>query len=395
MKARVFRIASYINEFALCGILFFIPISKAILESLLGAAFLGFLVKKVIRPDFSFLKNKTNLFLVLFMLFSALSLINSGKYLEKSLLALFFKWGNYVLLYFMFLDVFKEKDKAKKAFFIFLISAGLVSLNGVFQFIFGFDFFRGKGMIDMQNGVHALCISFNNYNCFSTYLIILLSLFVSLVYKTRSYFRLVSTWFFIILSVFSLIFNFSRGGWLGFLVSFIIFMIFSGKARIFSSVFLLLCFLVLVIPQARQRFMLFFGPGGDTNRFETWAAAFDMIKRAPFLGMGLGTFMDYFPKEKTWLIVGYAHNCFLQIWAETGIFSLVSFCSFLFLFFKDAIKTYLRNRDFLILGLTSGLAGFVVHSFFDTHFYSLQLSYLFWGLAGLLAAVAAQNKESL
>ena len=75
MKDRFFSIASNINEFALCGVLFFIPISKAILESLLGAAFLGFLVKKILRPNFSFLKNKLNIFLVLFMLFSALSLI--------------------------------------------------------------------------------------------------------------------------------------------------------------------------------------------------------------------------------------------------------------------------------------------------------------------------------
>ncbi len=172
-------------------------------------------------------------------------------------------------------------------------------------------------------------------------------------------------------------------------------LILSGQGK---KTFLLLGFailLFLIIPPARERLFFIFSRGGDANRFETWVAAFDMIKRAPFLGVGLGTFVDYFPKEKTWLIVGYAHNCFLQIWAETGIFSLASFCLFLFLLFKNAVDSYLRNKDCLVLGLAAGLAGFVLHSFFDTHFYSLQLSYLFWGLAGLLVSIAAQNKESL
>ena len=36
---------------------------------------------------------------------------------------------------------------------------------------------------------------------------------------------------------------------------------------------------------------------------------------------------------------------------------------------------------------TRGALAFLVHSFFDTHFYSLQLSALFWFMVGVLVAM--------
>jgi O-antigen ligase len=81
----------------------------------------------------------------------------------------------------------------------------------------------------------------------------------------------------------------------------------------------------------------------------------------------------------------------LQIWAETGIFSLLSFLIFLTLLLGRGIKAFMINQNSLVLGLLCGISGFLVHSFFDTHLYSLQLAFLFWSMAGLL--VAAANLE--
>ena len=151
----------------------------------------------------------------------------------------------------MFLDVFKERDKARRAFFVFIISAVLVSLNCIFQLIFGFDFFRGKEMIDMGNGVFALGISFNNYNDLAAYLIISISIFVSLVLRKDNKVKIYLLWLIILFSVFSLIFTFSRGGWVGFLAAIIFMLILSGQGK---KTFLLLGFailLILIIPPAR------------------------------------------------------------------------------------------------------------------------------------------------
>ncbi len=135
-----------------------------------------------------------------------------------------------------------------------------------------------------------------------------------------------------------------------------------------------------------------FGPSGDMDRFKVWQAAFAMIKDHPILGQGIGTFMDNFRKYMPNLIIQYAHNCFLQIWAETGIFSLLSFLGFLVLLFSEWIKAFNKNHNFLILGLLCGIFGFLVHSFFDTDLYSLQLSMLFWFTVGFTTAAAKLEK---
>jgi O-antigen ligase len=84
----------------------------------------------------------------------------------------------------------------------------------------------------------------------------------------------------------------------------------------------------------------------------------------------------------------YAHNCYLQIWAETGIFSLLSFLGFLWLLLRQGIRAFKKTQNYIVLGLTCGLFGYLVHASLDVHFYSLQLAVLFWMWAGILSAAS-------
>jgi O-antigen ligase len=386
-QARLFRFFSILNEYSLYGIIFFLPISKAIIEVLFIFALAGFLGKKIIKPDFEFLKSKFNLFLLLFILFGAFSLFNSGLLFKKSLIALFFKWGKYILLFITFQGSITTKDKIKNVTIIFLVSAALVGLDGIFQRFTGFDFFRHKEAVDMGNGVYALRAAFNNYNSLAAYLVVVLSLVVALIIGAKDRIKRIVLWFLLTILGVSFLFTFSRGGWVGFAFGLLLIAVLSRRSKrvvLFMAVFLAVIF---IIPAIKERFMFIFKPGGDANRYINWQIAWNMIKEHPLLGKGIGTFMDYFPHDKTWVIVGYAHNCFLQIWAETGIFSLASFVLFLSALFIEAGKAFIKTKDLLLLGLLAGLFGFSVHSFFDTHFYSLQLAYLFWSMAGILASL--------
>ena len=117
-----------------------------------------------------------------------------------------------------------------------------------------------------------------------------------------------------------------------------------------------------------------------------------MINKHPFFGMGVGTFMANFSKFLPNAYISYAHNCYLQIWAETGIFALFSFGGFVVSFVYLSIKRFIVCKDFLLLGLLSGVVGFLVHSFFDTNLYSLRLAILFWVWVGLiLASIKCNN----
>jgi len=135
-----------------------------------------------------------------------------------------------------------------------------------------------------------------------------------------------------------------------------------------------------------------FQTGGDSERFIIWRESLNMIKGDPFLGKGLGTYMDYSKKD----IINdsgshYAHNCYLQIWAESGIAALIAFLALVgFVFCRGACVAFKNRFDdwgILLGGLTGGLFGFLVASFFDNGLYSLQLSVLFWVMLGVTVAL--------
>jgi O-antigen ligase len=104
--------------------------------------------------------------------------------------------------------------------------------------------------------------------------------------------------------------------------------------------------------------------------------------------------MSYFAKYIPNLGVMYAHNCYLQIWAEAGIFTLLSFLAFLVILLIKGIRAFRKNKSFILLGLICGILGFAVHSFFDTHLYSLQLSALFWLMSGFSQGLIDKAKQT-
>lgn len=384
MRERWIKIFDYITEYSLYGLIFFLPISKAAIEILFGFALLGFLIKKIMNPDFKFIKSWQHLFLLLFLIFSTLSIFNSGPYFAKSLKALFFKWLEYIFIFLIAQDTLSSPLRVRRALTILLIMAGIVGIDGLSQRFLGMEFLRHKAMIEIKEGTYAISGPFCHYNDFGAYLVVVLSLSVGifLLGELKGKARLFLTAAGILL-VACLLLTLSRGAWLGFFGSLILMLVLSRKYKVLSTILCAFA-MVLLLPGIKERAVLTFQRGGDMGRIFIWQGAWAMIKERPFLGKGLGTFMDYLPHYAAGLGVQYAHNCFLQIWAESGIFSLLSFLLFAGSILYKGIKAFKKNPDPFLLGLLSGIFGFLIHSFFDTQFYSLQLSALFWLASGLL-----------
>ena len=388
MKEKIAKIADIITEYSIYGIIFFIPIAPAALEIFFGFGFLAFIIKKSLKPDFKFFKNTTNTFILFFLIFCAFSLLNSGIYMEKSLKALFFKWTQKVILFFMIVDTFNERRRVINGLVIFLSIAFFAGIDAITQRFLGIEFFRGKLVVELANGMRAARAAFSHYNDFGAYLIFPLTL--SLAILTSKEAKNIYKFITLILTIFltsALFLTLSRGTWLGFLLALILMLILKGRFKALSIAILLLVAVVALFPDIRDRVLLTFQKGGDAGRFTIWKAALQMIKDNPFFGKGIGTFMDYSTKYITTSSPVYAHNCYLQIWAETGIFSLVSFLLFACSLLISGAKAFISRKDFWLLGLLCGTFGFFAHSFFDTQFYSLQLSFLFWTMAGLLSAL--------
>jgi putative inorganic carbon (HCO3(-)) transporter len=379
-------------EYLLYVMLAFIPVSIAAIEITFTLAIFAFLFKKALKPDFRFAKNLTHLFLLLFWGFCAVSLFNSGIYFTKSLWALFFKWGEYIFIFLIVEDTLNNPRRLRNAVFILLTVSALIGLDGLIQQFRGIDFFWQRVLVGGR-----ITATFKNQNNFAAYLVPVLLMVTSLVFspQLKKQYKWILLFLGTLLSI-CLVLTFSRGAWLGFFAGLVLIpFLFPNvkKAIPFICIFIVI---LILIPALRERASYTFQSGGDADRFALWQSAWAMIRENPYLGKGLGTFMDYFSRYATIKGVYYAHNCFLQIWAETGIFALLSFLLFVGSVLYKGISSVRKNLltgqlSAVLAGFICAIFGFLIHSLFDVQLYSLQLAALFWFILGL--AISTQRIE--
>lgn len=399
MKFKILRFLDKAVEYAVYGVIFSIPISICMIGTFAGMATVFFLIKKILSPDFSSIKANKLLFLYLlfFFIFMGLSLFNSGALMAKSLKALFLKWGRFPFLLWATIDTFRDSRRIFKAMCVFLFSAALVGLSVFTQRFFGFEFLRWKFIKDFALHSHSTG-PFKSPNGLAAYLACVIPIALSFsLSKWKS--LAVKILFFSIsgMLIMSIYWTFCRGGWLGLIVGLILLILILNYQRIKKIFWRLFSFSFIFGVPLIGIALFFFRKRKDGYRFTLFQGAWRMIEEHPLLGKGIGTYMDYCASYTNSPGVFYAHNCYLQMWAESGIFSLLCFLLFAGCVFYRSMKTSLRAvksaNYFILIGLTAGLMAFLVHSFFEVHLYSFQLSFLFWVVLGLTVASSSNLDE--
>ncbi len=405
--------------FSFYALIFFLPISIALVEWFSYLAIFFYLIKRavifgaVLKTENFSLKEKIIFLLksfkpvstyldkalALFIFINFISLVMSQNH-HLSLAGFFGKVVQKVFVYFAFIECIKNKDRLKTFSSVFVMSFLLISVNGIFQYFTGEEFIHGQPIADGR-----IASTFRASNDFGGYLAfglpILSALLLcnfkhtfSLINEAVSRYILILA---LILSFVCLGLSFSRGAWLGALVGLLIL---SSRSKrfllgviIFNVVFMtIFSAIMLKERQYLSKRHLLLSPFGR-NTF--WKEAVNVIKDYPVFGTGINTY-SVVAREYSQGWGGYPHNCFLQMTAETGIVGLSAFLYFLYTLFYGGIKSYKNSRDsflsVLLLGAMGGVAGFLFHSFFDTLFYSVRLGNLMW--LGFAIIVVAQRLES-
>lgn len=389
MKEKSIAAFELASEYSLYGLIFFLPISKAMCELLFGIALFAFICKKFLKPDFNFLRDYVYLFLFLFIFFNALSLLNSGPLLAKSIRALFGKWLKFTLVFAVTADTLNTHKRIHNFITVFILSSVLVCIDGFFQYVYKIDFLRYRHIIGLDSGTYGITATFNHYNNLGGYLVMAFCVYIGIFLKAKP--KNVSYRILMLIPVPMLLFclslSYSRGAVISLVFVLLIMVGILFRTKEVVAMLIVLAIALIAMLPLREKLFDMFEPGGDSQRLIIWKGTWLMIKENIFLGKGVGTYMDHFSEFVPNLSVRYAHNCYLQMWAEAGIFALLSFLFFTGSVLKKALFTIKKHRDYLLLGLFCGIVGFLFHSFFDTHFYSLQLSYLFWINLGALSSL--------
>ncbi|MDD5465652.1 MAG: O-antigen ligase family protein [Candidatus Omnitrophica bacterium] len=114
-------------------------------------------------------------------------------------------------------------------------------------------------------------------------------------------------------------------------------------------------------------------------RLNYWKDALGIIQAHPLAGVGLGNFNLKASR--------YAHNSYLQIWAEMGVLGLFAFSWIVYTVLKPHIRNLKRlpyKRQAACLFVASLV--FLMHNFLDFTFFLPEVVFVWWLILGLIVS---------
>ena len=402
-KDKTIKWLDILMEYSLLALLLTLPFSKTMVEAFFISAFGFWVIKRAICYSlrdsiikaFKPIKSDLNLPIATFLLVYFLSTLKSVSF-SLSMEGLFLKFFEWIMIYFIVAEVINTKAKLRRIVTAIIFSIFFITVDGIVQLITGTDFIRGY-----QASGHKIRASFGNPNSFGAWLVIMIPLSVSLLYsgtkKTVKAILLSAT----ALSIFCLALTYTRGAWLATIFAIAFIGIFRSKKLLIVLLVILiaLSFVLLNITKEHALSFVRFSEQ-DMERPKLWLEALTIIEDFPLLGTGPNTYASVAPRYRITEKTGYyPHNSYLHMAAESGLLGLAAFIWIIVTLFKTSLADLKKiNNNFysaLLIGLLAGLFGFLIHSFVDTNFYSLQLGNLMWFIMGLIVATRRIGDVSL
>ena len=374
------------------------------LPDMLGILFMFFLMgayifRQVFGENREFTVEKLDMIILLYFIIMVISTITS-KNVGGSLRDLGIHLSALSLVFVMMNNI-RSKEDMNKFIIVLSITATLVALYGLYQYVVGVE--MDAAWLDAENnpGISTRVYSvFYNPNILAEYLVMMIPLSVSLFWYNKNLLR--KTVFFGMFGLMSLalVLTLSRGGWLGFAFSALVFILLVEK-RLLLSVFPISLVAIYTLPETILNRILSIGNLGDSSnayRITMWEITGDIIRDNWMAGVGFGhipfkeTFETYIRTMPTF----HAHNTYLQTASEIGIPGLLVFLAFLFLVFKYGIIHLINSKDRYIkilgAGAIAGLAGVLLHGTVENILYLSRIIISFWILVGIILTLIRIEK---
>ena len=301
-----------------------------------------------------------------------------------------------------------------------LLSAAVVALYGIVQYAFGTFGVNAWLDSDLFEGIAGRAAStLENPNMLGEYLILIIPIaFATFLVGSRGAIASRKMSFLCFASmVMCLILTWSRGAWLGFIFSAVVFLLIWSKRSMWLFAFGIFSLpaLPFILPDSIINRFASIGNMADSStsyRVSIWRAAIHMLEDNFFSGIGIGE-AAWFELYPDYSIAGieaapHSHNLFLQIALEQGIFGLIVFFTVLFLLLRISFKLFMRLstsgdtvsiKDSKAMRLTvaapiCGLAAVLLQGLTDYSWYNYRVYFIFWLVLALIPAYVKHfNRE--
>jgi len=210
-----------------------------------------------------------------------------------------------------------------------------------------------------------------------------------------------------------LVLTFSRGGWIGFVVSILVICVLLlywwsphlplrwrrwAIPTLLGGLAGLLLLAILLVEPLRDRVMSIFADRNDSSnnfRLNVWAAVVEMIRDRPILGIGPGNsvFNKIYPLyQRPRYTALSAYSIFLEIVVETGFIGFGCFLWFLLVTLQHGgvqlsrLRALQSREMFWLIAAIAALIGMLAHGTVDTVWYRPEVNTLWWFMVALITS---------
>lgn len=315
----------------------------------------------------------------------------------------------FLLGYFLCTNLITNTAWVKRALGAMLTSVLIVSALGIFQYISGSVATTWQDTEMFSDISGRVTSSFENPNVLGEFLILTIPFFLALTLNAKKFSEKTFSFAMLCISTLCLVLTWSRGAWLGFLFGIVIFMlIYSRKAMLLlvAGLFTVPAW-PFVLPDSIINRFTSIGNMSDTStafRVNIWKGSLNMIENFFMSGVGLGidAFGKVYPAYALPAIedAPHAHNLYLELLAELGVFGLLAFLVCVLFFVRSNLSSVFdegaakSHRNYINAGLC-GVLAMLLQGLTDHVWYNYRLFLMFWLVIGLTAAIRKTSSLAL
>lgn len=303
---------------------------------------------------------------------------------------------------FVAVNSIKTLEDFNKLVTVLVLSGTIIALIGLYQYIVGVNIKASwldvKNNPDIKARVYSL---FGNPNILAEYLIMIIPMSLALFWSSKKLHKKIIFLGTSLILTLALVLTYSRGGWLGFAFSILIFVILL-EWRLLLSLIPIAIGAIYLLPQTilnRILSMKNLTDSSNAYRIKIWEISMDIIRDHWVVGLGFGhlpfkqTFETYIRTMPNF----HAHNTYLETAAEMGIPGLIVFLLFIFVIFKYSIHELIKNQNRYIkvmgAGALAGLSGLLAHGLVENVLYLTKIIIMFWIIIGFILILTRISKE--
>lgn len=394
---KILQVLDFILYWSIVAMPFAVAIAPGLANVFIGLFCVSFIIIRLSKKEGLFKERMIWISFSAIILISLLSFVNSVS-LNTSVNGIV-KLLKSLLIFVVCSEGIKDERHLKRIIFSVCCGTTLVSIDAIWQFLFGFDFVH-RVALHHQAGLARASASFPNPNLLGIYLAALIPLIAGLsIFYFKGKKKLLMSCL-SILALGGLFLTLSRGAGVAVFLAILLLGISGRKKLLISGLAAILIIFPFVMPKDIKKwakevnynpavFML------NQDRISIYSNTINMIKHHPFIGVGVNTFSMNYGKYKTESAEKYAptpdnfysHNIYLQMAGETGLLGLAAFFVFLFLIFKNAWNGYFNLKNEYLraacLSLIACLFAFLVNGLTETSLYNSRVAMIFWYLIGI------------